>query len=106
MGGMKVSISWTHDQIGAVLAALDHGAEPLLDPGIVSMIRTVAATSPLTGAADPYWVLDLSFHNGQRLKAWCDARRERETDAEQLALWTRIVAKVNEGVQVAAPAKD
>jgi hypothetical protein len=106
MEGMKVSISWTADQMEAVLAALSEGAEPQLDRSIASRIRALGEPSPLTGDADPSWLLELDFHDAQRLKAWCDARRERETDAGTLALWTRIVAKVNEGVQFTAAAKE
>jgi hypothetical protein len=53
---------------------------------------------------ESYWI-ELTLQQGQLLKRWCDAERERATEREPDALWTRIVAKVNEAVQLAAPAK-
>jgi hypothetical protein len=101
---MRVSISWAHDQMREILAALDEGAEPQLDSRIASTIRSVAEQSPLGGDVAPYRI-ELSLQDGQLLKRWCEARRERATEHQPNALWTRIVAKVNEGVQFDAPAK-
>jgi hypothetical protein len=101
---MRVSIGWTPDQMREILAALDAGAEPQLDSRIASTIRGVGERSPLVGEADPNWI-ELSLQDGQVLKRWCDARREHATEDQPNALWTRIVAKVNEAIQFAAPAK-
>lgn len=100
---MRVKVGWTPDQMREILAALDAGAGPQLDARIASAIRGVGERSSLAGEADPYWI-ELSLQDGQVLKRWCDARRERATEDRPDALWTRIVAKVNEAVQFAAPA--
>jgi hypothetical protein len=102
---MTINITWNREEIEAVIAALDRGEEPQLDPGIASKIRHVASVSPRAGNGEAPWLLDESVQEAQVLKRWCDERRARKIDADQLALWTRIVAKVNEAVQVAAPAK-
>jgi hypothetical protein len=92
---MKVSISWSDDQVREILAALDADAPPQLDSRIASMIRSVGGQRPI----------ELSLQEGQLLKQWCDARREQATEQQPDSHWTRIVAKVNEAVQLAAPAK-
>jgi len=74
---------------------------PELDPAVAATIH--AADPPRDGAT---WVIRLDFNDGQRLKAWCDARRERATEQEPNDSWTRIVARVNEAVQPFAPAKE
>jgi hypothetical protein len=102
---MTINITWNREEIEGVIAALDRGEEPLLDPAIASRIRHVASVSPRAGNGEGSWLLDESIQDAQVLKRWCDERRARKTDADQLALWTHIVAKVNEGVQFAAPAK-
>jgi hypothetical protein len=102
---MTINITWNKEEIEAVVAALDRGEEPLLDPAIASRIGHVASMGPRAGNVEASWLLDESIQDAQVLKRWCDERRARKTDADQLALWTRIVAKVNEGVQIAAPAK-
>jgi hypothetical protein len=40
-----------------------------------------------------------------RLNQGCDARRERATEEAPNALWTRIVARVYEMVQIGAPSR-
>jgi hypothetical protein len=84
----------------AVVAAIAENALPGLAPEVAAAIR--AATPPSKGST---WVIHLDFNAGQRLKAWCDARRERATEQEPNDTWTRIVARVNEAVQPFAPAK-
>ena len=84
-----------------VVAAIDQGAVPQLDPDVAVAIR--AASPPTQGAT---WVLHLEFADGQRLKAWCDARRERAADQQPNDTWTRIVAAVNEVVQPFAPSTE
>ena len=101
MTGMAVTIRWTDGEMQTVMAAIDEGAVPELDPDVAAIIQ--AADPPRDGAT---WVIRLEFNDGQRLKAWCDARRERATEEEPNATWTRIVARVNEAVQPFAPAKE
>jgi hypothetical protein len=36
---------------------------------------------------------------------WCEARRDRASEQQPDAQWTRIVAEVHEAVQPAAPAR-
>lgn len=103
---MKVSIRWTEPQLQGVLAALEAGAEPRLDPAIAARVLAMTPPGHDPGAAEPAGQLDLSLQEGQTLKAWCDARRERASTEDDLDLWTRIVARVNEGVQFMAPAKE
>jgi hypothetical protein len=98
---MAISVAWTDGEMQAVVAAIVNGAHPALAPDIVATIR--AAAAPSSGST---WVVHLDFNAGQRLKAWCDARRERATEQEPNAMWTRIVAQVNEAVQPFAPAKE
>jgi hypothetical protein len=102
---MRVKIGWTEEQIQAVLVAIGQGTVPVLDPGVAARIGSAAEQRPLNGDPEPYWLVDLDFPEGQVLKQWCDDRRDRETESENVMRWTRIVAKVNEAVQVAAPAK-
>ncbi len=101
MTRMAVTIQWTDGEMQTVVAAITEGAVPVLAPDIAATIR--AAEPPHEGAT---WTLDLEFNDGQRLKAWCDARRERATEEKPNETWTRIVARVNEAVQPFAPAKD
>jgi hypothetical protein len=101
MHHMAISVRWTDGEMQTVVAAIAEGAFPELAPEIAATIR--AATPPPNGSI---WVIDLDFNAGQRLKAWCDARRERATEQEPNDTWTRIVARVNEVVQPFAPAKD
>lgn len=98
---MAISVAWTDGEMQAVVAAIVEGARPELDADIVAAIR--AAPPPSSGST---WLVHLDFNAGQRLKAWCDARRERATEQEPNAMWTRIVAQVNEAVQPFAPAKE
>jgi hypothetical protein len=101
MGHMTISIRWTDGEMQTVVGAISEGAVPQLAPDIAAAIR--AAAPPREGAT---WVVDLDFNDGQRLKAWCDARRERAIEQEPNETWTRIVARVNEAVQPFAPAKE
>ncbi len=98
---MTVSIRWSDGEMQVVTAAIREGVPPELDADVARAI--LDAAPPRTGAT---WTVDLDFHGGQRLKAWCDARRERATEQEPNETWTRIVARVNEVVQPFAPAKD
>jgi hypothetical protein len=97
---MRSVIRWTEGQMQVVAAALAEGAPPRLPEDIAAAIRAAAPGEAGT------WVVDLDFHDGQRLKAWCDGRREQATEQEPDETWTRIVARVNEAVQPFAPAKD
>jgi hypothetical protein len=101
MTRMAVTIRWTDGEMQAVMAAINEGAVPALDPDVAATIR--AADPPRDGAT---WVIRLEFSDGQRLKAWCDARRERATEQDPNETWTRIVARVNEAIQSFAPAKE
>jgi hypothetical protein len=101
---MPVSIRWTDAEMQAVRAALAEGAAPQLDDLVAARIR--AASHPTASDDGPVWTVDLDFAESQRLKQWCDARRERATEEAPNALWTRIVARVNEVIQISAPAKD
>jgi hypothetical protein len=101
MTRMAVTIRWTDGEMQAVMAAIAEGAVPELAPAVAATIR--AAEPPRVGAT---WTILLEFNDGQRLKAWCDARRERATEQEPNETWTRIVARVNEAVQPFAPAKE
>lgn len=103
---MKVRISWSEREWQGVLAALEQGAEPRLDPHMAALVRTAAERPRITGDAEPHGQLTLSLQEGQAVKAWCDARRERAATEADLGLWTRIVARVNEAVQVTAPARE
>jgi hypothetical protein len=96
-----INIRWTDGEMQAVVAAIEAGAAPQLDPGVVEVIRQ--ATPPHHGGT---WTIALDFPDGQRLKGWCDARREREVEREPNETWTRIVARVNEAVQPFAPARE
>jgi hypothetical protein len=98
---MAISIRWTDGEMQTIVAAINEGALPELAPEIAAIIR--AAATPSDGAT---WVIHLDLAGGQRLKAWCDARRERATEQEPNDTWTRIVARVNEAVQPFAPAKE
>jgi len=101
MTNMAVTIRWTDGEMQAVMAAIDEGAVPALDPDVAATIRN--ANAPRDGAI---WDISLEFSDGQRLKTWCDARRERATEQEPNETWTRIVARVNEAIQPFAPAKE
>ena len=68
-----INIHWTDGEMQAVTAAIEEGVAPPLDSGVAQTIRN--ATPPRHGAT---WTIALDFPDGQRLKAWCDARRERE----------------------------
>jgi len=103
---MPIRIGWTDGEMQAVFAAISEGAVPELAPDVAASIRAAATVPALPSDTGPAWVLDLDVHGGQRLKAWCDARRERATEVEPNDLWTRIVSKVNEAVQPFAPAKE
>ena len=98
---MAVTIRWTDGEMQAVMAAINEGSVPVLGSNVAATIR--AADPPRDGAT---WVIRLEFSDGQRLKAWCDARRERATEEEPSETWTRIVARVNEAIQPFAPAKE
>lgn len=96
----NVDISWTDGEMQVINAAIAEGARPELAPDVAATIR--ATQAPLAGAT---WTVRLSFHAAQRLKEWCDARRERAAEQGPSDTWTRIVAKVNEAVQPFAPAR-
>jgi hypothetical protein len=100
---MQVTIRWTDPEMQVLLGALAEGAAPQLDAEVAARIRA-ASQAPSDDA--PVWTVDLDFADAQRLKQWCDARREHATEEAPNALWTRIVARVNEVVQIGAPAKD
>jgi hypothetical protein len=102
---MPVSIHWTDAEREGVLEALVEGAVPQLDAQVAAKIRAATAV-PASHDAGPGLTVELDFHEAQRLKQWCDARREHATEDEPNALWTRIVARVNEVVQITAPATD
>jgi hypothetical protein len=98
---MAISVTWADGEMQTVIAAIAERAFPELPPEIAATIR--ATVPPREGST---WIIHLDFNDGQRLKAWCDARRERATEQEPNDTWTRIVARVNEAVQPFAPAKD
>lgn len=97
---MAITIAWPDGEMQVIRAAIDEGAPPELAPEVAAAIRR--APPPTAGAT---WTIALDFGAGQRLKAWCDARRERATEQEPNDVWTRIVARVNEAVQPFAPAR-
>ena len=103
---MTVTIIWTDAEREKLLAALAENAPPSLDFAVASAIHSMRRESCQEGAAESRWRLDLAFSDAQRLKTWCDARRERAAEEAPDAVWTRIVAKVNEGVQPFAPARN
>jgi hypothetical protein len=92
---MNTIIRWSPTEMSTVLAALDAGGAPVLDPRIAALVRSAA----VRGA------LDLDYADAQRLMEWCEARRERATEQQPDAAWTRIVAIMHEAVQVSAPAR-
>ncbi len=92
---MITHIELSPDQMRTILAALDEGAAPALEPRVADAVRAAAAGRPL----------DLSLQDGQLLTRWCEARRERASEQQPDAAWTRVVAVVHEAVQPAAPAK-
>src|SRR5262249_50650356 len=98
---MAVTIRWADGEMQAVMAAINEGAVPALDSDVAAAVR--AADPPRDGAI---WVIRMEYGDGQRLKAWCDARRERATEQGPNETWTRIVARVNEAIQPFAPAKE
>ena len=100
-----VTVRWTPDELLAMLAALDQGAEPQLAPEIASRIRNGAEQRVVIDDTDVFSV-DLTFLEGQLLKGWCDERRAHAQEQDPNAIWTRIAARVNEAVQWAAPAKE
>lgn len=95
MAAMNVHIHWTPEHFGTVLAALDADATPRLDPGVAAAVRGAGTQGPL----------DLPLEQGQLLMQWCEARRDRASEQQPDAQWTRIVAEVHEAVQPAAPAR-
>jgi len=95
MAAMNVHIHWTPEHFGTVLAALDADATPRLDPGVADAVRR-AATQP---------TFELTLQEGQLLMHWCEARRDRASEQQPDAQWTRIVAEVHEAVQPAVPAR-
>jgi uncharacterized membrane protein len=101
----QVVVRWTPDELLAVLAALDEGAQPRLESEIEAKIRNAAEQRVVIEDADVVSV-DLTRPEGQLLKRWCDERRAHAQEEDPHARWTRVVAKVNEAVQWAAPAKD
>jgi hypothetical protein len=103
---MQVKIKWTEAQMAAVVEALEQVAYPELAGAIAGRIRAVGSQPGRTGDEDLYWLVELTLQEGQALKSWCDARRERAANADEQKAWTAIVARVNEGVQWDAPAKD
>jgi hypothetical protein len=95
MSDMNVRIAWSPEHFHTVLAALDADAAPRLEPSVAAEVRRAAAQGP---------PLELSLTDGQLLMRWCEARRERASEQQPDAQWTRIVAEVHEAVQPAAPA--
>jgi hypothetical protein len=81
--------------MSTVVAALDAGAAPILDPRIAALVREGGAQGGL----------DLDYPDAQELMRWCEARRERASEEQPDATWTRIVALIHEAVQVASPAR-
>ena len=100
-----MTVRWTPDELLAVLAALDQGAEPQLAPEIASRIRNAAELRVVIDDTDVISV-DLTFSEGQLLKRWCDERRAHAQEQDPNAIWTRVAARVNEAVQWAASAKE
>jgi hypothetical protein len=92
---MSIHIHWTPENFGTVLAAIDADAAPHLEPDVAAAVRRAGTQGPL----------ELSLEEGQRLMRWCEARRERASEQQPDAQWTRIVAEVHEAVQPAAPAR-
>jgi hypothetical protein len=95
MAGMKTIIRWSPTEMATVLAAIDAGAAPVLDPRVAALVREGSARG----------ALDLDYADAQRLMQWCEARRERASEQQPDASWTRIVAIIHEAVQVSAPAR-
>ena len=95
MSPMNIHIHWTPEYFGTVLAALDADAAPHLEPDVAAAVRRAGTREPLT----------LTLEHGQLLMRWCEARRERASEQQPDAQWTRIVAEVHEAVQPAAPAR-
>lgn len=97
MTGMNTTIiRWSPNEMSTVVAALDAGAAPVLDPRIAAEVREASARGSL----------DLGYADAQQLMRWCEARRERASEQQPDAAWTRIVAIIHEAVQVAAPARE
>ena len=95
MAGMKTIIRWSPAEMSTVLTAIDAGGAPVLDPRIAEEVRSASALG----------ALDLDYADAQRLMQWCEARRERASEQQPDASWTRIVAIIHEAVQVSAPAR-
>ena len=95
MAGMKTLIRWSPAEMNTVITAIDAGALPVLDGDVATRVREGASRG----------ALDLDYVDAQRLMRWCEARRERATEQQPDAAWTRIVAIIHEAVQVAAPAR-
>ena len=92
---MMTHIALSPEQTRTILMALDEGAAPALEPHVAAAVR----------AAGEGRALDLSLQDGQLLMRWCEARRERASEQQPDAAWTRVVAAVHEAVQPAAPAQ-
>ena len=92
---MITHIHLSADQMRTILAALDEGAAPRLEARVADAVRAAGEGRPL----------DLSLQDGQLLMRWCEARRERASEQQPDAAWTRVVAAVHEAVQPAAPAQ-
>ena len=93
---MITHIELSADQMRTILAALDEGAAPTAGGACRGRgPRRRAEGRPL----------DLSLQDGQLLMRWCEARRERASEQQPDAAWTRVVAAVHEAVQPAAPAQ-
>jgi hypothetical protein len=92
---MNTIIRWSPTEMSTVLAAIDAGAAPVLDPRVAALVREGGARG----------ALDLDHADAQRLMQWCEARRERASEQQPDASWTRIVAIIHEAVQVSAPAR-
>jgi uncharacterized membrane protein len=101
---LPVTVRWTVDELLAIVAELDHDAEPHLAPEIAGKIQAVAAQRVAIDDTEPFSVA-LTFEEGQLLKRWCDERRARAQEQDPSAIWTRVAARVNEAVQWAAPAR-
>ena len=93
---MITHIALSPDQMRTILAALDEGAAPTLEPRVADAVRAAAAEGR---------PLDLSLQDGQLLMRWVEARRERASEQQPDASWTRVVAAVHEAVQPAARAQ-
>jgi hypothetical protein len=103
---MYNQVTWTEPEYRTIIAALEEGAVPRLEPEVAERVLG-AQPGPAGGApGGPMWRVELDLRHGQPLKRWCDARREHAAEKAPNEIWTRIVARVNEAIQWEAPAKE